>query len=186
MTYVALLRGVNVGGINKVDMKQLTAVFEAAGMTSVETYINSGNVVFSTGIEDRGRLTRLLENGIREHFGLDVPVLLRDIDEMRSVVNAIPAHWANDESTKCDVFFLWGDLEGPAILEQLEFDPEIEVVWYAPGAVIRRIDRANAARSRLTRIVGTPLYRQMTIRNCNTARKLLEHMERPSRNGAQR
>lgn len=177
MTYVALLRGINVGGSNKVDMKSLKAVFEAAGMTSVKTYINSGNVIFSTEIPDRARLAGMLEGAIEERFGFAVSVLLRDRDQLREEVHALPDDWSNDRTTKCDVLFLWDEVDRPAILEQLDFDPEMEDVRYVPGAVIRRVDRRNAARSRLLKIVGTPLYQQMTIRNCNTARRLLQLME---------
>jgi uncharacterized protein (DUF1697 family) len=75
------------------------------------------------------------------------------------------------------VFFLWAEIDSPSILERLDYDPAMEDVRYTPGAVIRRIDKKNAARSKLTKVVGTPLYQQMTVRNCNTARKLLELTE---------
>jgi uncharacterized protein (DUF1697 family) len=176
MVYVALLRGVNVGGSGKIDMKELKTVFEAAGMTSARTYINSGNVVFETDLPDRLRIATLLEAAIVARFGLAVRVLVRSVDEIRSVVAALPAHWANDEANKCDVFFLWDEADDPGILERLPFDPAMEDVRYTPGAIIRLVSRQNAPKSKLTRIVGTPLYRQMTIRNCNTARKLLELM----------
>ena len=174
--YVALLRGVNVGGGGKIDMKQLRAVFEDAGMTSVRTYINSGNVVFATDMCGDARIAATLEAAIEVRFDAVVRVLVRNIDEIRSVVEALPADWVNDKTTKCDVFFLWDEADQPAILEQLEYDPEMEDVRYTPGAVIRRIDQEKASKSRLTKVVGTPLYQQMTIRNCNTARKLLELM----------
>lgn len=103
MKYIALLRGVNVGSSKKVDMGQLRAAFEAVGVTSVSTYINSGNVIFSTDIEDRPRLTAILEDSIRERFGFPVGLLLLDGDQMTSIVNAIPTGWTNDESMKCDV-----------------------------------------------------------------------------------
>jgi uncharacterized protein (DUF1697 family) len=176
MTYVALLRGINVGGTGKIDMRRLAAVFEAAGMTRVRTYINSGNVIFDSDLPRREQITAALEKAIEERFGFAVRVLVHDTDEIRSVVAALPADWANDDATKCDVFYLWPEADSPAILERLDFDPSMEDVRYTPGAVIRRVDRKNAARSKLTRIVGTPLYRQMTVRNCNTARKLLELM----------
>ena len=78
---------------------------------------------------------------------------------------------------KCDVLFLWRDVDSPAVLDGIDFDPEMEDVRYVPGAIIRRVDRENAGKSTLLRLVGTPLYRQLTIRNCNSARKLLELME---------
>jgi uncharacterized protein (DUF1697 family) len=107
-------------------------------------------------------------------FGAPIRVLVRSADEIRAIVEALPADWVNDKTTKCDVFFLWDEVDRPAILGQLEYDPETEDVRYTPGAVVRRIDQDKASKSRLTRVVGTPLYQKMTVRNCNTARKLLE------------
>ncbi len=99
-------------------------------------------------------------------------MLVRSADEIRSIVETLPADWVNDKTTKCDVFFLWDEVDRPSILQQLEYDPAIDDVRYTPGAVIRRVEMRNAPRSRLTKIVGSPLYQQMTIRNCNTARKV--------------
>ena len=174
MRYVALLRGVNVGGANKVSMADLKAVFEAAGMTAVSTYINSGNVIFSTDIADRVRLTGLLREAIRRRTGLDPELQLRDADDLRAIVDALPAQWRNDDSMKCDVVFLQPDVDGVSILEELGPRPGVEDALYVPGAVIWRVDRRDATRSRLTRMAGTPLYKRVTVRNCNTTRKLLE------------
>lgn len=177
MTYVALLRGINVGGSNKISMKELSTVFEAAGMLSVRTYINSGNVIFDATATERQHLAETLEAAIADRFGFRVRVLVLGIDEIRSVVSALPDDWHNDAATKCDVFFLWAEIDSPSILDQLEYDPAMEDVRYTPGAVIRCIDKKYAAKSKLTKVVGTPLYQQMTVRNCNTARKLLDLME---------
>ncbi len=174
MRYLALLRGVNVGGANKVSMADLRALFETAGMTAVGTYINSGNVIFSTDVGDRAQLTGLLKEAIRERAGLEIDLQLRDVEELSKIVEAIPAEWKNDKSMKCDVVFLQPDVDGAGILEKLGPRPGVEDALYVPGAVIWRVDRKDATRSRLTRIVGTPLYSRVTVRNCNTARKLLE------------
>ncbi len=177
MRYLALLRGINVGGANKVEMKELKTAFEEAGMTAVATYINSGNVVFSSAMKDRHRLADVLEKAIEDRFGFEVRVLLRDVGQMKSLVQALPYGWVNDTSMKCDVLFLWPDVDQDSILDELDYRPEMEDVLYTPGAVIWRIDRRNQTKSRLPRIVGTPLYKQVTVRNCNTARKLLKLME---------
>jgi uncharacterized protein (DUF1697 family) len=177
MVYVALLRGINVGGKNKVEMKQLKAVFEEAGMASVRTYINSGNVIFSSSSRSKARLATLFEDAIARHFGFKVEVVVRDIKSMRAVVKAIPSKWTNDHKMKCDVMFLWDDVNRPSVMKQLTIKPEMEDVKYESGALIWRVDRENVTKSGMMRLAGTPLYKRMTIRNCNTARKLLELME---------
>lgn len=177
MIYVALLRGINVGGRSKVEMKRLKAVFEEAGMTSVRTYINSGNVIFSTAIRGRARLAELLKEAISEGFGFPIDVLVRDVKSMRTVVKAIPSHWTNDKTMKCDVMFLGDEVDRPSVVRRLRFKPEMEDVRYVPGAVIWRVDRKDVTRSGMMKLVGTPLYKRMTIRNCNTTRKILEFME---------
>ncbi len=174
MRYVALLRGVNVGGANRVSMAELKNVFEAAGMTSVRTYINSGNIIFSTEMKDRIAVVDLLEEVLTKQTGLGIDVQLRDSDELGAIVDAIPPEWKNDDSMKCDVVFLQSDVDRADILVELEPRPGIEDALYVPGVVIWRVDRKDATRSRLTRIVGTPLYSRVTVRNCNTTRRLLE------------
>lgn len=176
MVYVALLRGVNVGGKNKVNMKELKATFEDAGMTSVRTYINSGNAIFTTAGRRQLRLADTLEDAIARRFGFRIDLLVRDLKNMRAVVKAIPPGWKNDDTTKCDVMFLWDAVARPSILKQLQVKPDIDDVRYAAGAIIWRADRNGLTRSGMMKLVGTDLYKQMTIRNVNTTRRLLELM----------
>ncbi len=173
MQYVALLRAVNVGGTGTVNMRALKGVVEAAGMTRVRTYINSGNVLFASTSRSAPRLARTLETAITKHVGFPISLIVLTHAALRAIVAALPATWANDDEAKCDVFFLWPSIDRPAVLEQLPYDPAVDDVRYVPGALLRRVKRADAARSKLTRIVGTPLHRMMTVRNCTTARTLL-------------
>ena len=177
MVYVALLRGINVGGKNKVEMKKLKAVFEEAGMTSVSTYINSGNVIFSSPTRSRAKLARTLEKAIAKRFGFKIDVMVRDRRSMRAVIKALPDDWVNDKTMKCDVMFLQDEVAKASVLKQLRIKPELEDVVYASGAIIWRVDSKNVTRSGMMRLAGTPLYKQMTIRNVNTTRKLLALME---------
>lgn len=177
MRYVALLRGINVGGANTVSMKELGTVFEAAGHLHVRTYINSGNVIFSSDTADRAELVATLQRAMADKFGLTLDVLIRDVAEMTALVEAIPAEWANDDHEKTDVFFLWPDVDRPTIADELGARPGIDEVRYVPGAVIRRVERANATKSGLLGLIGKPLYKRMTLRNVNTTRKLLELMQ---------
>lgn len=173
MIYLALLRGVNVGGNNLVDMRRLAAAFEAAGMASVRTYINSGNILFRSTRRSVPRLTTLLEGVIRDEFDLDIKVLLLTIDELRTVVEALPDDWVNGGTMKTDVMFLWEDVRDPSIVDELPLKDGIDRLIHVQGALLWNVDRDKATRSGLPRLVGSPLYRRMTIRNANTARKLL-------------
>lgn len=170
--YVALLRGINVGGERKVEMKRLKATFEHVGMEGVRTYINSGNVIFTSTERDAGQLEETLEQAIHEDFGFAVDVLLRDAERFDTVLNALPDDWANDETAKCDVMFLWPDADEPGVVGKLAIRDGIDDVRYVSGALLWRVERPQVTKSGMMKLVGTDLYKQMTVRNCNTVRKL--------------
>lgn len=183
---VALLRGINVGGKNKLNMGELKASFERAGLQQVSTYINSGNILFQMNADDDGfgtgdagyqTLATRLEGLIRADFGLEVPVVLRDLEQYRLVIEALPRDWKNDAEHKSDVMFLWDDLDSLDILEALPVKPDIDTVLYIPGAVLWSVPKSALSRSGLMKLAGTALYKRMTVRNVNTTRKLWEFMQ---------
>lgn len=177
MIYVALLRGINVGGNNTIVMRELSSTFGTAGMAGVRTYINSGNVIFTDEVHQQQQLTPLLERAIEQSHGFYVDVIIKSIDEMRAVAAVLPEPWQNGADMKCDVVFLRDTVKPQTILSQLTVRPGIDDIRAAPGAIIWKVDRVNAAKSGLLKLIGTPLYRQVTVRNCNTLRKLLVLME---------
>lgn len=192
MVYVALLRGINVGGNNKVDMKRLKLAFEQAGMRQVVTYINSGNIVFSWEAEDgagsgsqslepeqerKHKLAGILEDVILREFSLPIRVVIRSLPDIREVIRSLPEAWTNDDTMRSDVLFLWAEADTPEVLDQIKFKPEIDRVLYAPGAVLWSVDRVNATRSGMQKLIGTKLYSLMTVRNVNTTRKIHQLME---------
>lgn len=85
--YISLLRGINVSGQKAVRMDELRAVYESLGLERVSTYIQSGNVVFSARSTDLGKR---IEAAIRQHFGFDVPVLVRDADNIGKLLSNNP------------------------------------------------------------------------------------------------
>lgn len=177
MIYVALLRGINVGGNNKVEMKRLKAVFEQVGMTDVTTYINSGNILFRSNDTDEAAIASVLEVAIERTFGFHVKVLVRSQAAMHAVAEALPDGWVNDTAMKTDVMFLWEGYDTPGVLDQVRIKPDMDRVKYVPGAIIWSVDRSDVTRSGLLKIIGTDLYRHMTVRNCNTFRKLVMLMD---------
>ena len=176
MKYVALLRGINVGGNNKVDMKQLKSAFEQAGMQSVRTYINSGNILFEHSETSKIALADQLEGVIEADFGFAVKVLVRSQADIRAITDELPDSWVNDASMKCDVMFLWEKVATDAVLQQVTIKPDIDSVKYVAGTILWSVDKKNVTRSGLMKLVGTDLYKHMTIRNCNTLRKIASMM----------
>lgn len=175
MRYLALLRGINVGGRNKVEMSRLKALFESVGSTDVRTYINSGNVVFDHR-RTRARLLGAIEEAFEAEFGLPAEILLRDRAEVEALAAGIPEAWQEDTTMRCYVLFLWGHVDAPTVLDSLRIREGIDDVRYLPGAVVWRVDRAVLTRSGMMRLPGTDLYRSMTIRNVNTVRRLATMM----------
>jgi uncharacterized protein (DUF1697 family) len=174
--YAAFLRGINVGGGRIIKMAELKDCLEKAGLKDVKTFIASGNVIFSDS-RDKGSVAGTIESTIEKRFGFTVDVLVMDESSLARLVKAIPGDWVNDKTMKCDVMMLWPGIDDKSIVYQLLFTPGLEDYKYVPGAVIWRADRDKAAKSKLYKIVGTKLYKQMTIRNPNTMRKIYTLME---------
>jgi uncharacterized protein (DUF1697 family) len=106
MRYVALLRGINVGGKNKLPMTDLAKMFEESGCGDVKTYIQSGNVVFSADPKVVERLPQTIAEDIREEFGLEVPVVLRSAKELDQIVRKNPFLAAGGDPQALHVMFL--------------------------------------------------------------------------------
>jgi uncharacterized protein (DUF1697 family) len=179
MTYVALLRGINVGGQRKVDMGRLKETFERAGAERVRTYINSGNVIFDDD-RDTQDLVPVLEQAIEGEFGFHVKVLLRSHEAITAVVEAIPDTWVNDKTERTDVWFLWEEFDSPDVIEGLTIKEGIDEVFYVDGAVVWRADGAQLTRSGRGRVIGSQLYKHLTSRNVNTLRKIHQLMAESS------
>jgi uncharacterized protein (DUF1697 family) len=177
MKYVALLRGVNVGGNHRVPKAEFQKVLEDLGFKEIIIYINSGNAVFTSENEPK---QSEVQAALEKYFGFNIPTLLLSSERIQAIAAAIPPDWTNDTPTpdkvgqKSDVLYLFDDINTPAILENLGYNPENETMIYVDGAVLANITRKNQSRYSLLRIMGTPLYRQMTIRNITTAKKLAE------------
>lgn len=175
MIYVALLRGINVGGRNKIDMKSLKKVFEDAGMNSVVTYINSGNVIFAVDEASKTKISHILEEAIYTNFDLSIKVLVCSMENIKRIVTSLPASWKNDKQMRSEVMFLWDD--DVSVLEELPVKPEIDTVKYVSGAILWSLDKKNITKSGMGKIIGTNIYQRMTVRNVNTTRKIYDLMQ---------
>src|ERR1700719_3157990 len=172
MTYVAFLRGVNVGGNSIVSMAAIKEALVGLGLSDVRTYINSGNVIFSTRASDVQRLTARVEKALEQHTGMAIKVLVMDHKTLKTMVDAIPRNWVDDKTMRTYVLLLWKDLDHRGIRDRLPSKPGVDELRYTPGVVVWRVDREQVSRSEMKRIVGTARYKKIPIRSANTMRKL--------------
>ena len=166
-----------MGGNTKVEMKKLKALFERMKFTNVTTYINSGNVIFSTDLPQE-TLASHIEASIEKDFGFPVRVVVRDRKQISEAVNKVPQNWTNNTEQKTDVIFLWDDVNSPKVLKEIFTNPKVDKLSYKDGAIIWHIDRALYMKSGMHKFIGTRIYKQMTARNINTVRKLRDLMEK--------
>ncbi len=176
---ISMLRGVNVGGHNKIKMEALRALYESLKLRDAETYVQSGNVIFRTDEKDLSRLAKKIEDGIEGKFGFRPDVILRTAAGMREVIARNPfAKRRGIEPGKLLVSFLASDPgeEGREKLRQMKCDPEEmriegrEIYIYFPN---------GAGRSKLNWAgLGKMLKTTATGRNWNSVTKMLEMAEK--------
>ena len=171
--FVALLRGINVGGRNKVAMADLREAFEDGGHGNVRTYIQSGNVLFESAAK-RSSLEDGIERLLEDRFGVPLVVVVRSRDQLRGVVERAPDGFGASAGTyHSDVIFLKSPLTVRKALQVVSLREGVDQVW--PGTGVLYFARRSAAltKSRMSAIVGTPEYKMMTIRSWATTTKLL-------------
>ena len=171
MKYIALLRGINVGGNAIIKMAELKACVAELGHANVRTYIASGNVLFESPERSGAKLDDALGHAIERTFGFPVPVVVRSRAEIERIASCIPEPWIADDDVRVSVAYLLRGADARAIAKGLKPKPGIDRLVTAPGALIWSIRRDALTRTGL-KVIGTPAYKQMTIRNATTALKL--------------
>ena len=168
MNYIALLRGINVGNSVRITMKELKTLFENTGCTNVSTYINSGNVIF-TSSDDRIVIRKTVEKKLLKMTGIDIKVLIKTKDEIDAIAAAVPCTWKNDEKQRTDVAYLFDAIDDENTIGELPIKKEYIDIRYVKGAIIWNLKRADYNKSRINKIISCRLYKDMTIRSVNTA-----------------
>ena len=173
MRYLALLRGINVGGKNIIKMADLKACFENMGGSDVRTYIQSGNVIFSTKEKNTDKLTSTIEKRLTKTFSYTSRIVLLTEKQLVETVHEVPAGFGTKpEKYRYDILFVKPPRTPPEIIEGLEAKEGVDEIFQGKYAVyfVRLISKAT--QSRLSKFVASPLYRDVTIRNWNTTSKL--------------
>jgi uncharacterized protein (DUF1697 family) len=179
MTYVALLRGINVGGNNMLAMKDLAGMFAAAGCTGVRTYIQSGNVIFEAPAgapEGAQKIAEAVKVNIEKRFGFRIPVILRTSRQMLKAIRDNPFLAAVEDPKALYVYFL-ADLPNARALSALDPGRSAPDAFHARGQEIYLHLPNGMARTKLTNAYfDSKLSSTCTARNWATVLKLSEMM----------
>jgi len=176
--YIALMRGVNVGGKNKVSMPELKELFEQNGFSDVVTYINSGNIIFSSVYTDDKKLKEEWEGLIKNKFQLNIPVIIVSVNDLLTALNHAPSWWGHDKDSKHNAIFVIPPTTVDEVFKEIgAIKPEYENVDHYGRVVFWSAPIKTFSRTRWSKVVGSSVYNNITIRNANTVKKLLQLAE---------
>jgi len=174
-TFVILIRGINVGGKNSIPMAELKTCLEELGFSKVSTYIASGNVIL-TSQKKADEIKALIEKALPNKFYLDrelIKVLVLTQEQLQTIIDNKPKGFGDQqEKYHSDVIFLMG-IDSSQALSVFNPRDGVDTMWPGNGIIYSQRLSALRTKSHLSRIVGTSIYQSMTIRNWNTATKLL-------------
>ena len=172
-TYVALLRGINVGGHRPLKMEDLRQMFAMLGFENVSTYIQSGNVIFDAPMQDQQKLSNQIKEQIADTFGYDVPVIIRTATELRTLFDNVP--FEEKEGWKGYITFLSGD-PSEEKKQQLEAaSSDIETFVVGDKVVYAFVDKQADEKPQFSaNFIQKQLEMSTTNRNLRSVQKILE------------
>ena len=174
-SFIALLRGINVGGKNIIKMEQLKQVFEDMGFSDVKTYIQSGNVIFRTLGSDKLKLTDRIESHLQNNFSAEIKTLVFTADELAEIVKNAPKNFGTEpEKFRYDVWFLLPPATVNNVVPNLHLREGVDFLQAGKNVIYTSRLTSQMGKSYFSKIVQMQFYRNLTIRNWNTTTTLLE------------
>ena len=175
--YLALLRGINVGGNNIIKMADLKACFENMGFSDVSSFIQSGNVFFKSDEEDIVKLTNSIEKVLSDRFDYKSRIVVISKNQLRKVVEEAPPKFGKEKDLyKYDVLFLKAPFISKEAIKDVEIKEGVDFAFEGENVLYFSRLINQASKSHLIKIINKPFYQYITIRNWNTTTKLLELM----------
>ena len=176
--YLALLRGINVGGKNLIVKDDLRKCFENIGYSSVLTYIQSGNVLFRSSRRSITRLTAEIKHGLTKTFSYQARVVVISRQGYRTMIQTAPPNWGRDDEQKHNAIFTLSGISPEEVMAQLPTPKVgIETTTLGPGVIFWSASKSHLAKTTMMKLAASPVYQQLTIRNHNTVFRLLELLE---------
>lgn len=176
MRYVALLRGINIGGKNKVSMAELKNGFEKFAFADVKTYLNSGNVIFSSDEDDTMKLTGQIEEMIKDQFELEIPVLVIPQEALTDILHNAPEWWGNDNKEIYDnLIFIMPPAKFSDVYHEIgEPREEFEKIENYRDAIFWSFSRKDYQKTNWwSKTASADISVRLTIRTANTVRKIM-------------
>ena len=175
--YIALLRGVNISGKNKVPMAEMKIAFEELGFGAVKTYLNSGNVIFSSDEENIGVLTDRIETTIKKWFGLDIPVFVTSKEALEDILQHAPDWWGDENKEIYDnLIFIMPPATFAEVWDEIGEPREgLEKIKNYRETIFWSFSRKEYQKTNWWRETArADISGKLTIRTANTVRKIVD------------
>jgi uncharacterized protein (DUF1697 family) len=179
INYVALLRGINAGGNNIIKMTELKILFEKMNFSDVQTYIQSGNVIFNDFEKDKLKVCKKIEERLSGTLNNEIKISLFTFSEMSEIITGKPYGYGEEnEKYKYDVLFLIDPLTAKEAFKEIKTREGVDEVCEGNKVLYFKRLKEKITKTYLTKIIGTPIYKNMTLRNWNTTEKIFDIMKR--------
>ncbi len=177
MTYIALLRGINVGGNTLIKMADLKREMEELGCTNVKTVIASGNVIFESKISEKN-IVKKLEDGLFDAFEMDMKVVVRTMSEIHQVIAHAPKDWEKGKDIRRYVAFVRPPKKPKDVISEIKLKEDIDSVESWDGVVYMTTKLSGITKSGFSKLASKKIYKEITIRNYTTVKKLVDLEEK--------
>lgn len=148
------------------------------GFSDVVTYINSGNIIFKSKEADARKLESRIEQMLLRDYQLDSRVVVRSYSEMEKLVQSLPGDWKDGSDWRYNVVFLRHSIDAEEVFTEIEVKKNIEQVLPRPGALLWSVRLSAVTQTRWVKLPSRKIYKDMTVRNLNTTRKLYVLMKK--------
>ena len=164
-----------MGGKNVISKEELCHLFEDLGHERVRTYIQSGNILFKSSEKGSKKLAKSIEEELSNRFSYDARAVVLSHNQYKSLMESAPENWGKNDQEKHNALFILGDNTPKKIFKELPHQkPEIESIEPGKNVIFWSVSKKNLTKTSYMKLASLPVYQEVTIRNHNTAFKLLE------------
>jgi uncharacterized protein (DUF1697 family) len=174
MQYIALLRAINVGGNNIIKMSDLKQAFIEAGFRSVTTYLQSGNVVFDSEIDEISWIIELIKAKLYSRFNYSSCVIIMTCNQLQHIINEAPAEWQQADNLRKYIAFVRNSVPVSEVLRDIKPKDGVDSIKAGDRVLYLSTLLSSLTRSGFTQLIGRAVYKDISIRNFSTVQKLAQ------------